>query len=198
MWGNTIQPIRIRKKTPTPPPPLLKRPHAASMHTREWAKSPNFRFATKGLDVRQPAGGGEGEAGAHRAPEWHRVPDWPAKGWPAHREARGKLALKGSPGARRPVHAECTVQHGVLTLSVAKRNASGESSSSVVAEVPVKDLAVGLQRAQTSMITLATLYEGKVYDEIYCFADNQSERNQWIAVFRRMGVPIFDVSPEKC
>ena len=46
------------------------------------------------------------------------------------------------------------MQHGVLTLSVAKRN--GESSTGV-AEVPVKDLAVGLQRAQTSMITLATL-----------------------------------------
>jgi hypothetical protein len=157
------------------------------------ATASDLSAAGLSADKRQPAG--EGEAGAHRAPEWHRVRHWPAKDWPAHREARGELALKASPDARRALGAECTVQHGVLTLSVAKRN--GESST-VVAEVPVKDLAVGLQRAQTSMITLATLYEGKVYDEIYCFAGNQSERNQWIAAFRSMGVPIFNVSPGEC
>ena len=30
-------------------------------------------------------------------------------------------------------------------------------------------------------------------EEVCCFADNQKERNKWIAVFRRMGVPIYNV-----
>ena len=79
------------------------------------ATASDLSAAGLSADKRQPAG--EGEAGAHRAPEWHRVRHWPAKDWPAHREARGELALKASPDARRALGAECTVQHGVLTLS---------------------------------------------------------------------------------
>ena len=44
------------------------------------------------------------------------------------------------------------------------------------------------------MFTIATLHRGRMYDEIYCFADDQVKRNKWIAVFRRMGVNIFDVT----
>jgi hypothetical protein len=47
------------------------------------------------------------------------------------------------------------------------------------------------------VFTVATLPENRMYDaddEIYCFVDNQVKRNKWIAVFRRMGVPIFDLS----
>jgi hypothetical protein len=64
----------------------------------------------------------------------------------------------------------------------------------VLAEVPVDQLAVGLLKGRTDMIMLATLHKGRMYDEIYCVAAGQSKRNQWIAVFRRMGVPVFDVS----
>ena len=43
-------------------------------------------------------------------------------------------------------------------------------------------------------MVIATLHKGRMYDEIYCVAAGQAKRNQWIAVFRRMGVPVFDVS----
>ena len=46
------------------------------------------------------------------------------------------------------------------------------------------------------MLTLATMYGEKMFDEIYCFADDPSKRNRWVAIFRRMGVPIFDVSAD--
>ena len=42
------------------------------------------------------------------------------------------------------------------------------------------------------MFTLATVYEGQKFDEIYCFCDDPPTRDRWIAVFRRMGVAVFD------
>ena len=60
---------------------------------------------------------------------------------------------------------------------------AGESPVGVVAEVPVEDLAVGLQRGRADMFTIATLHEGKMYDEIYCFADDQAKRHKWISAF---------------
>ena len=118
------------------------------------------------------------------APEWCKVKDLPAD-----RQVRGRLTLKASADHMGVMRAVCSVQHGVLTLSVAER----DGSTVVVAEVPVKHLSVGLQRGRADMFTMATLQEGKMYDEIYCFADDQVKRNKWIAVFRRMGVAIFDL-----
>ena len=85
----------------------------------------------------------------------------------------------------------------LLTLSIARalRESSGESSGTVVvASIPAEELAVGLQRGRTDMFIIATRYRNKLYDDIACFADDQGKRNKWIAVFRRMGVPIFDLS----
>ena len=63
-----------------------------------------------------------------------------------------------------------------------------------VVAVPVEELAVGLQRGRTDMFIIATRNGNKLYDDISCFADDQEKRNKWIAVLRRMGVPIFDLS----
>jgi hypothetical protein len=88
--------------------------------------------------------------------------------------------------------AVCSVRDGVLTMNV--RSAG---NTAVVVEVPVVELAVGLQKESVEVFTVDTLPENRMYDaddEIYCFVDNQVKRNKWIAVFRRMGVPIFDLS----
>jgi hypothetical protein len=118
--------------------------------------------------------------------------------WPAQREARGLLTIKASPNHGKSLRTECSLQHGLLMLSIAqalRESSSGESSGSVVvATIPVEELAVGLQRGRTDMFIIATRYRNKLYDDIACFADDQEKRNKWIAVFRRMGVPIFDLS----
>ena len=122
--------------------------------------------------------------------------------WPAHRKVRGELTLKGSVDLRNGLRAVCSVSHGVLTLHIDKpapRDPSGAKakatgSTAVVVEVPAAELAVGLKRGHIDMFIIATLHENRMYDEICCFADNQVKRNKWIAVFRRMGVAIFDVS----
>ncbi len=107
--------------------------------------------------------------------------------WPAHRRVRGRLTLKASVDHSNAVRAVCSISGGVLSISIA-------SSKAVVAQVPVEELSVGLQTGHTQMFTVATLHNNRMHDEIYCFADGKVKRNQWIAVFRRMGVPVFDTS----
>ena len=152
---------------------------------------------------------------AHHAPAWDHcksVPDLSSAETPvagAHtankdrnREAprsaaRGRLTIKSTADHRRSMCAVCSVEHRMLTLSIDPRDASGEGSqgtSAVVVEVPVEELAVRCQQGRTDMFTIATLHEQKRYDEICCFADDQAERDEWIAVFRRMGVAVFHCS----
>ena len=106
---------------------------------------------------------------------------------PANQQVRGRLTLKASDDHCKAVRTVCSIRHGVLTVSI-------ESSKAVVAEVPVDELAVGLSRWRTDMFTIATLHNNRMYDEIYCFVDDQVKRNKWIAVFRRMDIPVFDTT----
>ena len=107
--------------------------------------------------------------------------------WPAHLQVCGRLTLKASVDHSNAVRAVCSISDGVLSISIA-------SSKAVVAQVPVEELAVGLQTGHTQMFTVATLHKNRMHDEIYCFADDKVKFNKWIAVFRRMGVPVFDTS----
>ena len=122
------------------------------------------------------------------------------KEWPVDREVRGRLTLRATADHRGARCASCSVRGGVLSLSVASvatQASEGASSTTVLTQVPVEELAVGVQRGRENMFTLATLHRGRMYDEIYCFADDQVKRNKWIAVFRRMGVAIFDLQKGK-
>jgi hypothetical protein len=122
--------------------------------------------------------------------------------WPADREARGEITLKASANHRGSIRAVCSVRHGVLMLTEAHpatRDSSGAGSqgrilAAVLAEVPTADLAVGLRKGCDNSFTLATLHEDKMYDKIQCLADDEVTRDEWIAAFRQIGVPIFDHS----
>ncbi len=120
------------------------------------------------------------------------------KEWPVEREVRGRLTLRATADHRGARCAMCSVRGGVLSLSVASvatpSSGGASSKTTVLTQVPVKELAVGMQRGRENMFTIATLHRGRMYDEIYCFADDQVKRNKWIAVFRRMGVTLFDVT----
>ena len=156
-------------------------------------ESPQQHYGLDPISAPSPAASVTRDAGASRAPEWRRVRDWPAQPWPLRQEARGKLTITCFPDGGQAARTEFSVQDGVLSLTAATQNSQDKGSSKAVLQVPVRELAVGLRRARTSMLILAKLCENKVHDEIYCFADNQGERNKWTAAFRRMGVPIFDV-----
>ena len=110
-----------------------------------------------------------------------------ARDWPADREVRGRLKLRASADHSNAMRAVCSIRNGVLSIRIAW-------STLVVAAVPVQELAVGLWRGRTDMFTVATLHKDRMYDEIYCFAEDHIKHNKWIAVFRRMGVRVFDMS----
>jgi hypothetical protein len=129
---------------------------------------------------------------------------------PSHREeargrltARGTVTLKATAGHGGSLRAVCSIENRTLTLSIAQcppRAESGEepesqsTSAVMVVQVPLEELAVRLQRGRANMFTISTLHKQRLYDEICCFTDDQGERDEWIAVFRRMGVAIFDFS----
>lgn len=125
-----------------------------------------------------------------------------AEEWPADLEARGEITLKASANHGGTIRAVCSVRHGVLTLTEAQpanRDSSGSGSKSrilaaVLAQVPTADLAVGLRTGRANSFTLATLHADNMYDEIHCLADDEVTRDEWIAVFRQMGVVLFDHS----
>ena len=164
-------------------------------HTTSMSMAAQRCDAIASMDVRGERVGREGESTAPTA----RPPMREA--WPAEREARGLLTLRDSPDHSGSLRAMCLIQNGVLTFSLAPipvssrtRGAREANETKVVAQVPVKDLAVGLQRGRTNMFIVATRHQHKIYDEICCFADDQQKRNKWIAVFRRLGVDIHDWS----
>ena len=109
-----------------------------------------------------------------------------------------RLTLRGSADPQAEgMHAVCRLRDGVLTLDMQQRTAAGEKTQVVVAEVPVEALAVGLQRSRANMFTIATVYQNKTFDEIYCFCADPVRRDRWIAIFRRMGVAIGRVNDRR-
>ena len=114
------------------------------------------------------------------------------------RAKRASLMLKASVSHAGAMRAMCSLEHCKLTLSIDQRppgDASVQSTQSVVVEVPLKELGVGLQQGLANMFTVVTVRDNKMAsDDICCFANNQAERDEWISAFWRMGVPVFDVS----
>jgi hypothetical protein len=114
-------------------------------------------------------------------------------------EARGELTLKASADHRNSTRVTCSVQHGVLTMSIEKTAArassdarTSESSIAEVAKVPVAELAVRLQPGLA--FTIATVHKNREYDKIYCQADDQVTRDEWEAVFRQTGAYVVDLT----
>ena len=108
------------------------------------------------------------------------------------RTKRASLMLKASVGHTGALRAVCSLEHRKLTLSFNQRH---PCDAPVVVEVPLEELGVGLQQGRANMFTVVTVRDNKMAsDDICCFANNQAERDEWISIFRRMGVPVFDVS----
>jgi hypothetical protein len=191
-------------------PPIPEAPECSGQ--RKWESGPASSERTEAMQAanqattprKRESSGAERAAGAaqhaaeraaKRTVNERKLPAWRSvKEWPADREAFGRLTLRGSADQQAGgTRAVCRIRGGVLTLGIEQRAAAGEEAEEEVAELPVEALAVGLQRGRAHMLTLATIYKNEMFDEIYCFCDDPVRRNKWIAVFRRMGVAIYDL-----
>lgn len=107
------------------------------------------------------------------------------RSWPLHREARGLLRLSASTrDESRSVMALCSIQHGTLTLSI--QSSTGAGFDTVMAKISVDRLMVSVFHGRFNMLHVCC--QGEECEDIYCFATDQTARNKWIAVFRRMNV----------
>jgi len=113
--------------------------------------------------------------------------------WPADLDVRGLLELRlnrdtqdeGTPGL-------VIIRRRVLTIRVEVHAGIGFEDlpdGKVAATIPVKELLVTLWRGQTDLLGLA--HNGT---EVYCYAKDQTARNKWVAVLRRMQVPICEAT----
>ena len=188
-----------------------------------WQRSdPEIDLSSASAMTQLPGEHCDGEDEERKAPAWTKFEEpreeWPLSPslshWPQHQKAHGKLTLKSFAEQRNSRQAVCSIQHGVLTLHITQRDSHSRDSpcagrrqrntaAGTTVKVPLGELGVGLQQGRGDMFTIATLHEQSMHDdEICCFAHYQAERDKWIAIFERMGVPIFHSScaeaPARC
>jgi hypothetical protein len=109
--------------------------------------------------------------------------------------ARGMLTLGMHADQPSGATALCIVKNKVLmlVLKTAPKAFSDETESEnydkVLARIPISNLEVTLRPGKTNLFQVNT--KGHHDDGVFCFAKDQTDRNKWIAVFRRMEVAIF-------
>jgi hypothetical protein len=111
------------------------------------------------------------------------------RAWPEHREARGFLSLshiaieeRGSRTALFSIHRR------TLTVSMEARTGAREGVDMIVAQASVDQLVITVFQGRFDMFRLCL--KGEESENIYCFATDQTARNKWIAIFRRMSITI--------
>ena len=108
--------------------------------------------------------------------------------------ARGMLTLGLHADQPSGATALCIVKNKVLMLVLKtapkafSEETEIENNEKVLARIPVSSLQVTLSPGKTNLFQVNT----KGHDDgVFCFAKDQTDRNKWIAVFRRMEVAIF-------
>jgi hypothetical protein len=131
----------------------------------------------------------------------HQVPSFKTPGnlcstrpfWPEYREARGFLRLSaGKLEKNNSILSLCSIRNGTLTLSVKPGTGDG-TVDTIVAQTSLDELIVSIFPGRFDMFRICR--QGEEREEIYCFAMDQTARNKWIAVFRRMRIAIHAPRP---
>ena len=109
--------------------------------------------------------------------------------WPTTREARGFLRVSASADERGlSMTTLCSIHLGTLTLRADLSPGGGTGFGTIVAKADVDELIVCLFPGRFDMFRICR--QGEEREEIYCFARDQTARNKWIAVFRRLNIAI--------
>ena len=125
----------------------------------------------------------------HMRYEGRRVSGSSMKLWPAERIATGVLTIRPKPSLRGGLAMVIHVQHGVLTL---RPKNSSEGFGAV--QVSTDALLIKVAPWHFDMFSLSCKIEEPSMSplhEVFCYAADQTARNKWLAVFRRMGITII-------
>ena len=111
--------------------------------------------------------------------------------WPAHKEVRGVLSLRLRPDQTEGLAALCSIKHDLFTICVESRKGSGFGHCNhleglELAKIEITKLVLILRPEQKDGFSVG--YEGHQEVEIFCQARDNTARNKWVSVFRRLGV----------
>ena len=81
----------------------------------------------------------------------------------------------------------CSVVDGLLSFRVEENPGAGFYV--LMAEVAVANMVVKVQAGKYTSFSIDSSHLRA--DTVYCVADSEEKRNKWLAVFRRMGVPLW-------
>ena len=106
--------------------------------------------------------------------------------WPSHREARGFVSLRAHPTSADSIDALVSVHHNTLTIHI--QSLPGGAFDKRMASIPVDSLIVTLHPGQFEMLSLSCTAEdsGNLGGDILCYCKDQTARNKWVHVFRRV------------
>ena len=107
----------------------------------------------------------------------------PACARAAHEEARGEVTLRLDLDSECGIRATCAIRSNELTIC--KTN----DDKAVLARVPLSELQVTLWPHRQELFGLASSCNA-VDDDIVCCADSEDIRNEWLAVFQRLGIDV--------
>jgi len=102
--------------------------------------------------------------------------------WPPHREARGYMSLRLDLASARSVDALVSMHQSTLTIYI--QSSPGGAFDSKMASIPVEHLVVTLRQGQFELLVLSCLTDNE--GEIICCCKDQTARNKWVYVFRRV------------
>jgi len=103
--------------------------------------------------------------------------------WPPHQEAWGIVSLRLGLTSDRSVDALVSVYRNTLTIHI--QSLPGGAFDKRMASIPVEHLVVALRPCQFKLMALSCLTDDDV-EEIFCFCKDQTARNKWVYVFRRI------------
>ena len=109
--------------------------------------------------------------------------------WPADILVTGPLdvRLRATRKSSSDKRATCTIQHGIMTFSSALRPGA---EMAVLAEVPVSDIVATIVPDQTRKFSIC--YPELIdSSQVWCCAQDQSTRDEWLAVLHRLGVDLY-------
>ena len=102
--------------------------------------------------------------------------------WPTYREARGFMSLHLDPASAGTIDALVSVLLNTLTIYI--QSSPGGAFNKIMASIPVKHLVVTLCPGQFKLLVLSCLADNG--GRIICCCKDQTARNKWVYVFRRV------------
>ena len=109
----------------------------------------------------------------------------PACARAAHEEARGEVTLRLDLDSECGIRATCAIRSNELTICKA------QDENAVLARVPLSELQVTLWPHRQEVFGLSSgCNADDDVDDIVCCADSEDIRNEWLAVFKRLGIDV--------